>query len=89
MKMTTIPPVRVPADLRREAEAVLEDGETLSSFVLDAVTRGIEYRKVRQEFVLRGLASAQKARRSGKYVSAERVLGKLERRLANAKKRAD
>ena len=89
MKMTTIPPVRVPAELRREAEAVLEDGETLSSFVLDAVTRGIEYRKVRQEFVLRGLASAQKARRSGKYVSAERVLGKLERRLANAKKRAD
>ena len=81
--------MRVPAELRREAEAVLEDGETLSSFVLDAVTRGIEYRKVRQEFVLRGLASAQKARRSGKYVSAERVLGKLERRLANAKKRAD
>jgi hypothetical protein len=88
MKTTTIPPLRVSPGLRKEAEAVLEDGESLSGFVLDAVTRSIEYRKSRQEFIARGLASAADARKSGKYISAQRVLGKLERRLAKAKKRA-
>lgn len=88
MKTTTIPPLRVSPDLRKEAEAVLEDGETLSGFVLDAVTRSIEYRKARQEFIARGLTSAAKAKKSGRYISADRVLGKLERRLAKAKKRA-
>ena len=88
MKTTTIPPLRVSPELRKEAEAVLEDGESLSGFVLDAVTRSIEHRKARQEFIARGLVSAEKSRKSGKYVSADRVLGKLERRLAKAKKRA-
>jgi hypothetical protein len=68
---------------------VLEDGETLSAFVLEALTRTIEYRKTRQEFIERGLASAAKTKKSGRYISAERVLGKLERRLAKAKRRAE
>ena len=88
MKTTTIPPLRVSPDLRKEAEAVLEDGETLSGFMLDAVTRSIEYRKTRQEFVARGLRSAAKTRKSGRYISADRVIDKLERRLTKAKKRA-
>lgn len=88
MKTTTIPPLRVAPELRKEAEALLEEGETLSGFLLDAVTRSIAYRKARQEFIGRGLASAAKARKSGKYISADRVLAKLERRLAKAKKRA-
>jgi hypothetical protein len=50
MKTTTIPSLRVSPQLRKEAEAVLEQGETLSAFVLDALTRSIEYRRVRQEF---------------------------------------
>lgn len=88
MKTTTIPPLRVSPDLRKAAEAVLDDGETLSGFVLDAVTRSIEYRKARHDFIARGLTSAANARKSGRYISADRVLGKLERRLAKAKKRA-
>ena len=88
MKTTTIPPLRVSPELRKEAEAVLEDGETLSSFVLDAVTRNIDYRKAQREFIERGLASAEQARKSGQYVPAARVLAKLERRLAKAKKLA-
>ena len=88
MKTTTIPSLRVSPDLRREAEAVLEEGETLSGFMLDAVTRSIEYRKTRQEFIARGVRSTAKAKKSGRYISADRVLDKLERRLAKAKKRA-
>lgn len=88
MKTTTIPPLRVSPELRAQAEAVLEQGETLSAFVLDALNRSIESRKTRQEFIARGLASAAQAKKTGKYVPAERVIGKLARKLANAKRRA-
>ena len=88
MKTTTIPPLRVSPELRQAAEAVLEQGETLSSFVLDAVTRSIEYRKTRQEFIARGLASAALAKNTGKYSSADKVIEKLARKLAKAKQRA-
>jgi hypothetical protein len=88
MKTTSIPPLRVSAELRKEAESVLEPGETLSSFALEALTRSIEYRKSRREFIERGLVSAAQARSSGKYISADAVLDKLARKLAKAKQRA-
>jgi predicted transcriptional regulator len=56
--------------------------------VLDALTRSIEYRRTRQEFIARGLASAAKAKKTGKYVPADRVIGKLARKLVRAKQRA-
>jgi predicted transcriptional regulator len=87
MKTTTIPPLRVSPALKEEAQSVLKEGETLSGFVLAAVTRAIELRKARQEFIARGIASGATAAKTGKYVTAEQVLKKLERRLANAKKR--
>jgi len=88
MKTTTIPPLRVSPKLRAEAEGVLEQGETLSSFVLEAINRSIEYRKARREFLARGLASAARAKETGRYVSAEKVIEKLKRKLAKAKQRA-
>ncbi|OGA04155.1 MAG: prevent-host-death protein [Betaproteobacteria bacterium RIFCSPLOWO2_02_FULL_64_12] len=88
MKTTTIPPLRVSPELRRQAEAVLERGETLSGFVLEALNRNIEFRKARQEFIARGLASAAQARKTGKYVSADRVIEKLARKLGKARQRA-
>ncbi len=88
MKTTTIPPLRVSPELRKQAEAVLGQGETLSGFVLDALNRNIEYRKARQEFIARGLASAAQARKTGKYVPADKVIGKLARKLVKARRRA-
>jgi hypothetical protein len=88
MKTTTIPLLRVSPELRRQAQAVLEHGETLSGLVLDALTRSIKYRKTRQEFIARGLASAAQAKKTGKYVPADRLIGKLARRLFRAKQRA-
>jgi predicted transcriptional regulator len=88
MKTTTIPPLRVSPELRKQAESVLEQGETLSGFVLDAVTRSIENRKARQEFIARGLASAAHAKKTGKYVSADRVIDRLARKLVKAKQSA-
>jgi len=88
MKTTTIPPLRVSPELRKQAESVLERGETLSGFVLEALNRNIEHRKARQEFIARGIASAAQARKTGKYVPAERVIEKLAGKLAKAKQRA-
>ena len=87
MKTAAIPAVRVPPELRQAAEEVLADGETLSGFVADAVRRNIEYRQAQAAFVARGLASRDAARASGRYVKAATVLGKLERRLKNARKK--
>lgn len=87
MKTTTIPPLRVSPALRKQAEAVLAPGETLSGFVLEALNRNIEYRKARCAFIARGLASAARAKKTGNYVPAERVIGKLARKLATAKRR--
>lgn len=88
MKTTTIPSLRVSPELRKQAEEVLEEGETLSGFVLNALTRSIEFRKSRQEFIQHGLSSAVRAKRTGKYISAEKVIDKLASRLAKAKRRA-
>lgn len=85
MKSSTLPPLRVSPELRAEAEAVLAPGESLSSFVHDAVTRTIEYRKAQQDFVERGLASAAKARRTGRYVSSSAALRTLRGQLVRGR----
>jgi predicted transcriptional regulator len=88
MKTTSIPSLRVSPELRKQAEDVLEQGETLSGFVLDALTRSIDYRKSRQAFIARGLSNAARAKETGKFVPADKVIGKLARKLVKAKQRA-
>jgi len=88
VKTDTMPPLRVSARLRREAEAVLRDGETLSAFMLDSLERSIEARKSQADFIARGLASAARARKSGAYVPLGEVIRKLHRRLDRARTRA-
>ena len=87
MKTTTIPPIRISQDLRERAEAALEEGETISAFMLESLNRNIEYRKNQQEVVARGSASATRAKETGKYVSADKMIAKLARRLDKAKYR--
>jgi len=86
MKTAAIPAVRVSPELRQAAEAVLETGETLSGFVEDAVRRNVEFRYAQKAFIARGLAAGAAARKSGKYIQAATVLGKLARRLDKARK---
>ena len=87
MKTAAIPAVRVPPELRQAAEDLLQAGETLSGFVEEAVRRNVEFRQAQKAFIERGLASAEAARKSGKYVSSAATLGKLSRRLEKARKR--
>jgi predicted transcriptional regulator len=71
--------------LRREAESVLAEGETLSAFILDSVARNVDARRAQQAFIARGIAGAGRARKAGRYVSADVVMRKLTRRLAAAR----
>jgi predicted transcriptional regulator len=85
MKSRTLPPLRVSPELRREVESMLEDGQTISSFVLDAVARRVEAKKAQQAFIERGLASSARARKSGRYIPAATVTRKLKKRLSKAR----
>jgi predicted transcriptional regulator len=86
MKSSTIPSVRVEPELRQAAEDVLREGETLSGFMEESLRAGILRRKTQKEFIERGLASADEARRTGEYFSAESVHAELNAMLARAEK---
>lgn len=77
MKSATIPPLRVTPDLRHDAESVLREGESLSSFVEESVRLQIERRKMQKEFMARGLASSEAAKSSGQYASKDEVMDSL------------
>lgn len=85
MKTATFPSLRVDPALRQAAEDVLLDGESLSSFVEQSVRANIERRKAQDEFIARGLASRDKAKRTGTYVPSSDVVKGLASRLAKAK----
>lgn len=88
MKSATIPSLRVDPELRTAAEEVLEEGETLSSFVEQSIRDGVQRRQAQREFIARGLKSRNAARRSQEYVPAPKVLARLERMLERAKQSA-
>jgi len=85
MKTATLPPIRVAPDLRIELEGVLEQGETLSQFVENAVRATVTKRKNQAEFVRRGMAAIEETKRAGAGIPAEVVIAKLEARLAAAR----
>jgi len=87
-KTSTIPPLRVNEEVRAAAEAALMEGETLSGFVLESIQYNIQRRAMQQEFVARGLAARDEARRTGQYVSADEVLAGLDKTLARTRKTA-
>lgn len=85
MKTATFPSLRVEPALRQAAEEVLQQGESLSSFVEQSVRAQIERRKTQNEFIARGLASREEAKRIGAYVTSSKVVKGLASRLAKAK----
>jgi predicted transcriptional regulator len=85
MKTASLPSLRVEPELRDAAQSVLEEGETLSSFIEGAVRQTVERRRVQAEFIERGLRSRNQARESGDYVEPAVVLDKLERKLDAAR----
>jgi predicted transcriptional regulator len=85
MKTSTFPSLRVDPELRDAAEGVLEEGESLSSFLEQSIRESVARRQAQREFIARGLRSGDEARRTGRYVKSEAVIGRLEKMLARAK----
>jgi hypothetical protein len=85
MKTATIPSLRVEPELREAAESVLKEGETLSAFVEDSLRRQVHIRKSQAEFIARGMAAREEAKRTGVYYSSEDVLAMMRRKLEAAK----
>lgn len=87
MKTATFPSLRVDPDLREAAEGVLREGETLSSLMETAMRETIQRRRTQDEFIARGLRSAQDARRTGIHHAAVDVHAELQKRLDRRRKK--
>lgn len=85
-KTAFIPSIRIQQEFREDIENVLTGDETLSNFVLDSVRTKVEQRKIEKDFSERAMASRNKAKETGVYVSAEECIDNLERILVEAKK---
>jgi hypothetical protein len=86
MKTSTIPPIRVAPAFRGEIESVLEQGESLSQFVENAVRQMVLKRQNQTEFVRRGMAAIEETQRLGNGIAADDVLAQLDAKLAAARK---
>jgi hypothetical protein len=88
MKTATFPPLRVEPKLRRDVERLLAPGETLSTFVEQAVREVVERRAADAEFGARALASRAASKKSGRYHSAASVLRDLKAQTALARRQS-
>lgn len=89
IKTATLPSLRVDPERRLAAENVLQAGETLSSFVEQAVRNNVVRRQAQQAFIARGLAGRNEARSTGEYFSSDSVLQGLDEMFAQAESRFD
>ena len=87
MKSASLPSLRVEPALRKAAEKILREGESLSSFIESSLRMGIEQRLSQDEFIARGLASRDRARVTGIYEDARSVIDELSRMLDEEKQK--
>ncbi|HRO62610.1 YlcI/YnfO family protein [Thermomonas sp.] len=88
MKSATLPPLRVEPELREAAESVLREGESLSGLMEKSLREEVNRRRLRSEFIARGLAVREEARRTGDYLDAAEVHAELGEMLAAAEAKA-
>lgn len=81
MKTAQLPPVRVEPAIRTEIESALHEGESLSQFVEAAVLQAARRRKADQEFLARGRASLDNAKKTGEFYPVTGVLDEMQARL--------
>lgn len=77
MKTATLPAIRVEPELREKIESVLDQGETLSSFMESTLRSAVEFRAVQNEFRARGKRSQERFDATGISYSTEEVIERL------------
>ena len=86
MKTATLPSIRVAPEFRASVESVLNETETLTEFVENAVRETVVRRRNQAEFLARGIQSLEAAKQTNNYVDADAVVETLRARLVSAKK---
>jgi predicted transcriptional regulator len=84
MKSSNVLQLHLDPDLKHIAESALREGETLPILLEVALRMEIDRRLSRRDFLARGLAAGERARRSGRYIDAKDVLLELEDALKKA-----
>lgn len=85
MKTATLPPLRVAPELREAAESVLHEGESLSGLMEKSLRDEVNRRRNQAEFIARGLAAREEAKRTGVYFTVAESLARLDAILAKHK----
>lgn len=88
MRSATFPPIRVEPEVRAEVEAVLREGESLTQFIEEAVVAAAAWRRVQAEFVARGETAIERWKQAGGGRTVDEVMGGLQGRLDDARRRA-
>ena len=81
MKTSSLPPVRVDAEFRAEAESVLHDGESLTGFIEATVRRAVEHRLIQAAFEAGARKSLAKYKRTGVSHTVDETFDKLEAKI--------
>ena len=87
MKTSTLPAVRVEPALRSDAEAVLDEGESLSDFVVGCVRDGVTWRRTQDAFLTRARDAVERSERENNGISPKEVLRRMDARLDVARQR--
>ena len=87
MKTSTLPAVRVEPALRSDAEAVLDEGESLSDFVASCVRDGVTWRRTQDAFLARARDAVERSERENNGISPQEVLRRIDDRLDAARQR--
>lgn len=87
MKTSTLPAVRVEPALRSDAEAVLDEGESLSDFVASCVRDGVAWRRTQDAFLARARDAVERSERDGSGLTPQEVLREMDVRLEAARQR--
>ena len=87
MKTSTLPAVRVEPALRSDAEAVLDEGESLSDFVASCVRDGVAWRRTQDAFLAHARDAVERSEREDSGISHQEVLRQMDIRLEAARQR--
>ena len=74
MKTALLPATRIEPALRRELEAALQEGETLSAFIEASVRSQIHLREAQRVFIARGLAAERRADAQNDWLASDQVI---------------
>lgn len=86
MRTATVPALYIDTEPRTAAQSVLHEGQTLTRIAETALRECIHRRRAQDEFLARGLAASEDARRTGRYHPVSSVHAELQQHL-NARRK--